>query len=137
VQVRPGERRTIGDLLVTVHASTASAVQESPPGSKADVPASTLVLRLTSGQRLPLAEGVRLSGKDIPGLKAAASDSVVAAVMRHPRNPTILGLQNLSSRSWQATVAHGMHRQVESGKSVQLAVGTKIAFGHVEGEIQA
>jgi len=59
----------------------------------------------------------------------------VAAVTRHPKDPSIWGLKNLSDEKWVATTANGTMKDVETERSVQLAVGTRINFGRKEGEI--
>lgn len=60
----------------------------------------------------------------------------VAVVAVHPTNPHIWGLKNLSQNKWFITSADGNVKDVEPGKSVTLAVGTKIKFGKTEGEIK-
>lgn len=60
----------------------------------------------------------------------------VAAVNRHPTNPHIWGLKNLSGEKWVAFRANGTVRDVEPGRSETLAVGTRINFGRAEGEIR-
>jgi eukaryotic-like serine/threonine-protein kinase len=59
----------------------------------------------------------------------------VAELARHPVNPNIWGLKNLSSEKWVVAMQDGI-RDVEPGRSVPLAVGTKVNFGKVEGEIR-
>lgn len=60
----------------------------------------------------------------------------IASVTRHPTDPRIWGLQNLSSQSWTCTLAGGQVKAVPPGRSVTLTVGTRIHFGSAEGEIQ-
>jgi serine/threonine protein kinase len=60
----------------------------------------------------------------------------VAEVSRHPSNPNLWGLKNLSSEKWVSMTADGAMREIEPGRSVSLAVGTKINFGKSEGEIR-
>jgi serine/threonine protein kinase len=59
----------------------------------------------------------------------------VAEVTRHPTNRHVLGLKNLSDGRWVATTADGAVKDVEPGKSIVLAKGTRIAFGRLTGEI--
>jgi len=59
----------------------------------------------------------------------------VAAVTRHPENPAIWGLKNLSAQTWSATNNKGEIKDVLPGRSVTLVPGTRINFGHIEGEI--
>ena len=60
----------------------------------------------------------------------------IAAMVQHPKNPNIWGIKNLSADKWVVTTAEGVVNDVEPGRSVSLAVGTRINFGKVEGEIR-
>ncbi|HEX8288126.1 MAG TPA: hypothetical protein VF556_09025 [Pyrinomonadaceae bacterium] len=60
----------------------------------------------------------------------------VAAVSQHPTNPNVWGLKNISKDKWVVTVADGSIKDAEPGRSVSLAVGTKIQFGETVGEIR-
>jgi RsiW-degrading membrane proteinase PrsW (M82 family) len=90
---------------------------------------------LVAQKALALRDGQRFSGSDIPGLRAAAADGVVAAVSRNPKDPTMMGLQNLSSTTWKATLPGGEMREIASGRSVRLLAATRIDFGLVQGEV--
>jgi eukaryotic-like serine/threonine-protein kinase len=59
-----------------------------------------------------------------------------AEVIRHPSNPRIWGLKNLSPEKWVCTTSDGTVKDVPPGRSVTLALGTKINFGKMEGEIR-
>jgi DNA-binding helix-hairpin-helix protein with protein kinase domain len=61
----------------------------------------------------------------------------VAEVNRHPANPGVWGLKNLSRDKWVATSAEGNVKDIEPGRSVTIAVGAKINFGKTEGEIRS
>ena len=54
----------------------------------------------------------------------------------HPSNPHIWGLKNLSDEKWVATTAAGDVRDVPPGRTVTIATGTRINFGHSEGELR-
>ncbi len=60
----------------------------------------------------------------------------VAEVTRHPKDPSIWGLKNLSGEKWVITSTDGSIKDVEPGRSVTLAVGIRINFGKIEGEIR-
>ncbi len=60
----------------------------------------------------------------------------VAAVAQHPTNPNLWGLKNVSTDKWVITSVDGAIKDVEPARSVALAVGTKIQFGKIEGEIK-
>ena len=59
----------------------------------------------------------------------------VAAVTKHPLDPEIWGLKNISMQTWSTTNQKGEVKDVSPGRSVTLALGTRINFGHTEGEI--
>jgi serine/threonine protein kinase len=60
----------------------------------------------------------------------------IAEVARHPTNPNLWGLKNLMSAKWVMTAPDGSLKDVEPGRSVPLASGTKVNFGAAEGEIK-
>ena len=59
----------------------------------------------------------------------------VAVVSRHPNNPNIWGLTNVSKQNWSSTNTKGEVKDVLPGRSVTLALKTRINFGPAEGEI--
>ncbi len=59
----------------------------------------------------------------------------VAEVTRHPVDPDRWGLKNLSNERCVITTAEGAIRDVEPGRSLSLAVGTRVNFGYAEAEI--
>lgn len=60
----------------------------------------------------------------------------VGEVNRHPTNPDLWGLKNNSSEKWVAVGSDGITRDVDPGRSISLATGTKLYFGTTEGEIR-
>lgn len=60
----------------------------------------------------------------------------VAEVSRHPTNPHIWGLRNLTLEKWVITLDDGTIKDVEPGRSMTMAGGVKISFGKREGEIR-
>jgi hypothetical protein len=61
----------------------------------------------------------------------------VAEITQHPRNPQIWGLRNVGDEKWTATTDGGKSFvDVPPGRSVTLAVNTRINFGKREGEIR-
>lgn len=147
-QVGIGDRRTIGSVTVIVRGvrrevlvspDTHDAQQHRAKDNYSPSPITKdkqFTLQISSGQTFPLRVGTRLNGRDIPGLEAPAGNGIVAEVVRNPQDITILGLKNLSQRTWAAQV-ESSERQVEPGKSVRLELGTKISFvSMVEGVIR-
>ena len=154
--VRPGDVRNVGNVEIAICAASSplarasSGTSNSPtatdPAAKRtpEAPAAAsspgasyngLVLRFP-GRRIPLPEGVRLGKADIAGLETASSDGAVAEVVRNPANPEVLGLKNLSLKPWSATTPAGEQRQIEPGRSIKLAAGTKVRIGNTEGIIE-
>lgn len=60
----------------------------------------------------------------------------VAEVSRHPTNPNLWGLKNLTSETWSLTRSDGTVQDVLPCKSAPLISGTKILFGSKQGEIR-
>jgi len=60
----------------------------------------------------------------------------VAEVTRHPTNPNIWGLRNLTLEKWVITLDDGTIKDVEPGRSMTMSPGIKINFGKREGEIR-
>jgi DNA-binding helix-hairpin-helix protein with protein kinase domain len=58
-----------------------------------------------------------------------------AAVARHPADPTVWGLRNVSDEKW-VVAGSGGTLEVGPGRSVTLVPGTRIHFGRVEGEVR-
>jgi eukaryotic-like serine/threonine-protein kinase len=59
-----------------------------------------------------------------------------AEVTRHPTDPSLLGLKNLSDESWSAVLSDHSVREVPPTKTVLVASGTHIQFGKADGEIR-
>lgn len=60
----------------------------------------------------------------------------VAEVTRHPSDPRVWGLKNVTNEKWVSTMTDGTVKDVDPGRSVTMGVGTKIHFGRSEGEIR-
>ncbi len=60
----------------------------------------------------------------------------IAELSRHPTNPNIWGLKNISDKSWQVTKSDGTTIDIPSGKSAALGNGVRINFGSIDGEIR-
>ena len=106
------------------------------PVAKKPAPADKNCLQLRVAKKmLPLRDGERFADSDIPGLRSNSADGVVAVVSRNPKDPTMIGLQNLSSSTWKAALPNGDAREIPSGRSVRLVIATRIDFGLVQGEV--
>ncbi len=140
--LRSGDQKRIGNCTITVGNSDLPAQSETkvPPTFISAKPAinsfgsSQFSLKLGS-RIIPLNEGTQLLTSDIPSLKATASKGVVAAINSHSKHELSLGLTNLGDRAWWATDIQGEMKMIEPESTLTLAVGTKIEFGEIEGEI--
>jgi hypothetical protein len=60
----------------------------------------------------------------------------VGAVVPHPAQPSVWGLENRSADKWVATTASGAVHEIAPGRRVTIASGTRLHFGLSEGEIR-
>lgn len=60
----------------------------------------------------------------------------IAEVSRHPANPNLWGIKNLSQDNWIYTTATGELKNIEPNRSIPIVGGAKINFGNAEGEIR-
>ncbi len=72
----------------------------------------------------------------VDGDKSYDFSKPIAEVTRNPQDPRIWGLKNCSGVKWAITTPDGSIKDVEPGRTVTLAIGTKVNFGKVEGEIR-
>lgn len=133
--VQPGSSQVVGTLTVTVRAGGAAAQTAMVNQQATAQSGAGFTLRLSTGKTIPLADSVKLSTVDIPGLQAS-NGTTVAEVGRNPNDPNVLGLKNLSRSAWTATLANRDRVQVDPGRNVRIATGTKISFGSVSAEIE-
>lgn len=84
---------------------------------------------------LIIVPGLRLLEHQVPGLNAQATGGPVAEVTRNPNDPNVLGLTNLSTSMWETVTSSGIRRQIGTGQTIKLALGTRIDFGSTDGEV--
>jgi RsiW-degrading membrane proteinase PrsW (M82 family) len=99
------------------------------------LPPGTLSLRIGS-RYLVIVAGLRVLEHQAAGLRPMNPGGPVAEVSRNPQDPSILGLTNLSMSTWRVVSPSGTQRDIQSGQSVKLSVGTKIDFGGIDGEVR-
>jgi eukaryotic-like serine/threonine-protein kinase len=61
--------------------------------------------------------------------------SPIAEVSRHPGDPNLWGLKNLSNEKWVCNTGDGELKDIEPNRSISLKPGTKINFGKAEGQM--
>ena len=60
----------------------------------------------------------------------------VAEVERHPQDPSVWGLKNLTAASWTMIKQDGSLVEVPAGRRAVLSYGARLQFGTVEGEVR-
>lgn len=60
----------------------------------------------------------------------------VAEVSRHPSDPRVWGLRNMSNEPWAAVTGGGSVRTVEPGRSVTLTTDLRVQFAAAEGAVR-
>lgn len=150
----PGDSLSLGKLTVTVHGASPQPASPSgsgaparpvagwrAPGGGAASPTapspSVLALWLSSSQQIPLVLGATVNRSDLPRrARSGLKDEALAVVASNPSDPSITGLKNLSSLTWQVSLPSGVTRNVEPGQTIRLAAGTGIDFGAVRAEVR-
>jgi hypothetical protein len=145
--VSPGHEEQLGTVRVVVQGHLRPSEPRTTPSKRAAPrgrpsgrlspggPPPDLWLRLSAITRVRLTLGTQLGVKDLPGVSPYKNDGPVAEVVSNPKDPSLLGLKNLSRSIWQIAVSQDAARSIEPGQSVSLCVGMKIDFGELRGEI--
>ncbi|MBI4859310.1 MAG: PrsW family intramembrane metalloprotease [Candidatus Riflebacteria bacterium] len=95
-----------------------------------------IVLSLTTGSLLRLPPGQSLTQAELPGLSPSSADPTVARVSSNPKDPSILGLTNLSTSNWTVELPGKGPVSVPPQKTVRLEHGVRINFGPLTGVIE-
>ena len=104
--------------------------------SSTTIPPSPLLFALhVENYLIDLYPGKKITTSEIKSLASGAANGIVAEVNQNPRDSSIFGLKNLSSSSWYAVMPSSVSVRIIFGQSVRLALGTRIHFGTIEGEI--
>jgi len=109
--------------------------RQTPPPLPLQARSNGFALRLGS-RRFSLSAEAKLREEDIAGLLAQTPDGIVAVVDRNPNDPSVLGLKNLSTSPWSATLPGGEKHDVAAGRTIKLIGGTRIDFGFCNGVIE-
>jgi eukaryotic-like serine/threonine-protein kinase len=78
----------------------------------------------------------QLNPHHVDGQRKYDFSRFTAVVTRHPKDPNIWGLKNVSLEKWVMTKPNGSKQEVDVGRSATLGAGTKINFGRIEGEVR-
>lgn len=81
--------------------------------------------------------GAKLFRYHLDPLRVFQLDAPLAEVVRHPNDPTRIGLMNLSADEWVYTSTEGRVQSVAQGRSCAVVNGAKVSFGKMLGEVRA
>jgi len=115
----------------TVNAQAASACWACSHPVR--LPPRIRITHNTSPQIIVLRHDSKLYPHHLDRSRPYDFSSPTAEIAFHPTNPTIWGLKNLAADKWVATTVAGEVRDVPPGRTVTIATGTLIQFGHSEG----
>ena len=59
-----------------------------------------------------------------------------AIVETHPDRPELMGLRNVSGRTWSARLPDGSSHMIEHGRAIRVVEGTRFDFGEQSGIVQ-
>lgn len=136
VTIGPGDRRTLGTLTVTLRAISErggppAPDRQPPPATTAAAGqhAVTGYALRAGGRVLPLGEGARFTAQELGLRDGFPATAVCAEVVENPAQPGVYGMKNLTKIRWQAVLVSGEVRDVDPGKSIRLAKGTRVTIG--------
>lgn len=128
-----GHTRMFANVKVVVCGSQSIPVDGA--ASEGEARSSCLFL-YTGSKKIPLMVESVLKEGDVQGLSALSGSGPVAVVTQNPSDPTMLGIKNLSQRTWIATIPSAGKKNIEAGMSVRLVQGLQIDFGLASGEVR-
>lgn len=110
-----------------------------PPKAPSIYPPTTSLTLKLGLRQLIIIPGLRLLAHQVTGLQPqqpqTTGEDVVAEVTRNPQDPSVLGLKNMSTTSWETVTDQGNRRTIQPGQTVRLSHGTKIDFGSTDGGV--
>jgi eukaryotic-like serine/threonine-protein kinase len=88
-----------------------------------------------AGHRVVIADDTALFPHHLEPGRRRDFSAPAACVSRHPDQPGVLGLKNLSDHPWRAILPDGQERIVDHARTIKLQFGLRIVFGRAEGVI--
>jgi RsiW-degrading membrane proteinase PrsW (M82 family) len=113
-------------------ATPSPAARPAPAASPAAV---ALAIRIGPAA-LKLVPGLSIEPIHLGSAGAGRGKSPIAEVAANPNDRRILGLRNLSDRTYRVTLTGGQTIDLPKGKSVRLAPGLVIDFGGIAGLVE-
>jgi len=111
-----------------------AAAAEAKPQEAA--PATTLVVKIGRVTRA-VAAGTTIEPMHLGMAGAGRGHGPIAEIVPNPNDPSVLGLRNLSDRTYRATMPDGKAIEIARGETARLVAGVIIDFGGIEGTVQA
>jgi RsiW-degrading membrane proteinase PrsW (M82 family) len=99
------------------------------------VPVAALVLKIGTVTRA-VAAGVTIEPMHLGMAGAGRGNGAIAEIVSNPKEPSLLGLKNLSDRIYRATMPDRQTFDIARGETARLAPGVVIDFGGISGTVQ-
>lgn len=107
----------------------AAVVARAPQASVTWDDDSGLRMLEMGSARIPATVGARLYESHLPGVSAGRGDGIVAEVTANPNDLAVLGLKNLSDRTWTFVSPGRAERELAPGRSIKLEAGLQVRIG--------
>jgi hypothetical protein len=121
----------------TRHVIFAEEIAAAAAGITPPPPTESLVLRVGPLQPLAIGPDTKLYAIMLGSAGAGLGKEPIAETEPSPRDPSVMGLRNLSTRSWTVVLPNGKARKIAQGEAVRLASGVVIDFGGRTGTVEA
>jgi RsiW-degrading membrane proteinase PrsW (M82 family) len=114
----------------------AAAVVPKAVPIKASPANVSLVMRIGPNP-IKLTSGRLIEPIDLGSAGAGRGKNPIAEIAANPNDGNVLGLRNLSDRTYRVTLTGGKTVDLPKGKAVRLAPGVVVDFGGITGSVEA
>jgi hypothetical protein len=121
----------------SIRLGAVSAINFGPVTAQVARGTSGFMLMPPGAPAIHLRPKVKVTAPMLLGLSGIAPRGVVAEVEQNPRDPSVLGLKNLSGWQWTAVMPNGAQHRIPSGRALRLIPGARIDFGSVQAQVRA
>lgn len=104
--------------------------------AKATTPAAVKLLMRLGPVSLKLVPGLAIEPMNLGSAGRGRGKNPIAEIAANPIDRNVLGLRNVSDRTYRATLTGGRTVDLPTGKAVQLAPGLIIDFGGITGSVE-
>lgn len=117
-----------GGMPAAAPPAMAMPTQRPPNAAQpaATIPAAERGFGINFGAvRVRIPDSGPLNFAQVPGAAGLAAE-----IVRHPKNPEIIGLKNAGTTDWTVGLADGTMQNVGAGRTLRIAAQTRIDFGN-------